>query len=316
MTLDLFGEEIEEGSACHVSVYADEIQHVRNIVTGEEWIYAGAIYEDVNQPILDDLVDRRYCISKFPDWEKHKDKNNSQVHWTALRGDHNKKFVIQRWLEYVLEDCLPTNRKFYYSVFGINVTNLNLTEFGDEQQFNNVYNRFFRAMLKYSLKKFFGRGVIVDHIYHEQGQQEKHEYFEWHTIFTLDLDEHLNFATDRVEFLPKDHKQDSRSNIIQLCDVLLGIFKDVHLGYEERSYSPLRKEILDSRFVRELLIKRIIKAPGNINSSFGYAKRFQVSLFPKTRSDPGSLLRSQDNYYDISKIQLGIEHNPNQQSLF
>ncbi len=107
-----------------------------------------------------------------------------------------------------------------------------------------------------------------------------------------------------------------RSNIIQLCDVLAGIYKDIHCGIFESKKNKNKRIILKSKIVQELLIGRIIKVPKNINSSYGYANRFHLSFFPKVNSNPNSIIRLTDNYYDVSKIDLAFEYNSNQVSLF
>ena len=310
MIVDLFGNNVEYNEVEYVNIYADEIQQVKNIVTGEEWLYTAAIYEKINKPVLPDLINYRYR-KDLQNWENYVDQNNENVHWVDIRGNKNKKYIIDRWLDYILKDCDPNKRNFNFSILGINTSNLNLDEFGENQVFNNIYNRFFRSMLQFSLKKFFNRGVVVKSIYHEDGQQSTHSYFNWHTVLKLDYDEDLNFCCDSIEFLPKSHRDDKRSNVIQLCDVLLGIFKDLHLGVE-KNYCLDKKDIISSRFTQELLIKRIIREPNNKNSSYGYSNRFHVSLFPKIKSDPGSIVRSMNNYYDISKIDLSYEYNLNQ----
>ena len=177
-------------------------------------------------------------------------------------------------------------------------------------------------MLQYSLNKFFdhvGDIVVVDNIYHERGQQEKHEYFDWHTIYRLDQNENLNFSTRNIQFLPKSHRDDQRSNILELCDVLLGIFKDVHLKPRDSFSANAKKEILDSEFTRDFLVKRLIRNPKNPNSRYKYSGRFHISLFPNRKSDPETAFRSKGHYYDVSKINLAYQHDtsdPNQYSLF
>lgn len=312
--IDLFGKIVDSKSAIYVNIYADEVWETKNICTGETWIYTGAIYERLDNPILEDLIFQRFCKNK-KNWEEKQIQNNTDIHWANIGNDANKKFIIERWLKYIHDDCLG-NRNFYFSVTGINLTNLNTDEFDSNQNLNSIYNRFFRSMIQYSLKKFFGFGVIVENIYHEQGSQENHEYFNWHTIFKLDQDENLNFKCERIKFLPKSHRENKNSNIIQLCDVLTGISKDIHCGLKESKKNKNRREILNNRIVQDLFIKRIIRKPKNTNSSYGYVNRFQISLFPKIKSSAGSIYRSMDNYYDVSKIELGIEHNFKQIKLF
>jgi hypothetical protein len=170
-------------------------------------------------------------------------------------------------------------------------------------------------MVQYSLKSFGGEGVLVSKIFHEIGPQSKHDYFDWHTISELDKDEKLNFNCQKITFLSKSHRKDKRSNILQLCDVLLGLFKDIHLGVDKFTYPDNKKKLLNSKFTKELLVKRVIKNPKNFNSSYCHAGRFHVSLFPKRKSNPNSIRRLMDNYYDIKKINLKY-YTQTQLSLF
>lgn len=313
--LDLFGEKInDEKEIIHVNIYSDEIWEVENLVTGDKWIYTVAIYENTRSPILNDLINTRYLKEK-EGWQKFKEQNDTNIHWAELRKDKNKKYIIERWLQFIQDDCI-SERKFYFSLLGINITNLNVSEFDDNQTLNSIYNRFYRSMLKSSLKKFFGKGVVVENIYHEEGSQKDHEYFNWHTILKLDEDENLNFNCREITFLPKSHKDDERSNILQLCDVLAGIYKDIHCGLKKTKNTANRIEIIDSKIIKELFIKRTIRNPKNINSSYGYANRFNISFFPKTKSNKGSIDRFGNNYYDTARIDLGIEHNHDQLKLF
>jgi hypothetical protein len=311
---DLFGDEIKAEEAIHVNIYADEIWNVENIRTKEVWMYSIAIYERVDKPILSDLINTRYCKDK-EGWEEKFTQNDTDIHWAELRGDLSKKFIIERWLEYIYNDCF-SERKFYMSFAGINLTNLNRTEFDSNQNLNSIYNRFFRSMIQYSLKKFFDKGVVVDNIFHEQGSQENHDLFDWHTIFKLDQDEHLNFNCRNIVFLPKSHRDNERSNLLQLCDVLAGILKDLHCGISKSKNSKNRETILNSKYVQELFVKRVIRKPLNRNSSYGYSNRFNLSFFPKTSSKKDSLNRLMGNYYDLSKIELTFENNIFQPSLF
>lgn len=283
-----------------VSIYADEIQEVESLITKEKWIYTAAIYERHDKNILDDLIFHRYKKQEL-NWHDYKEKNDLDIHWYGLRSAA-KKDIVTRWFKYLLSDC-QNEKKFYFSLLGINVTNLNLAEFGRAQTFNAVYNRFFRSMLKYSLKKFFSDGVLVKNIYHEEGPQQSHTHFDWHTILKLEADEKLDFDCRKIEFLPKSHRSSERSNIIQLCDVLLGLFKDLHLGVDE-TYNINKKELISSPFIQDLLIDRVIKKPGNTKSSYSYCNRFNISLFPKIKSEPGSIHRKLDNYYTLSKVDL------------
>ena len=311
--LNLFGETIPEKDAVKVRVYADEIQDIISHVTGERWLYTGAIYENVNKPILGPLLDLRYR-KDLPGWEEYRDRNDSEIHWTDIRKEAKKRDVVNRWLSYLYNDSLG-ERRFYFSILGINLTNLNTNEFGDQQVFNSIYNRFFRSMLKYCLPKYFGKGVVVEDIFHEQGPQQDHAYFDWHTIYKLDQEEDIYLEQKPVYFLPKNHRDDERSNVIQLIDVLLGIHKDLHLGVEMGQYGEIKQSILDHPFINEILIQRVIRNPLNINSKFGYVNRFNISLFPNQRTEVNSIERLKNSYYDTSKVRLEYLHQ-HQPALF
>lgn len=311
---DLFGNEIKAKEAVNVNIYADEIWDVENMVTKEKWMYSIAIYERVDKPILNDLINIRYCKDRTG-WEEKFTQNDTDIHWVELKTDQNKKFIVERWLNYIYEDCL-SERKFHMSFIGINLTNLNVEEFDSDQNLNSVYNRFFRSMIQSSLKKFFGKGVIVENIFHEQGSQENHKLFDWHTIFKLDQDKYLNFKSRKIVFLPKSHRDNKKSNMLQLCDVLAGILKDLHCGIIKSKKSKNRELILKSNIVQELFVKRIIRKPMNINSSYGYWNRFNVCFFPRLKSAKDSVERLMNNYYELSKIELAFENNPIQQKLF
>jgi hypothetical protein len=311
--LNLFGEDISEKDAVRVRIYADEIQEIASPVTGEKWIYTGAIYENVNKPILEPLLDIRYR-KDLPGWEEYRERNDSEIHWTDIRKEVKKRDVVNRWLNYLYTDSL-SERRFYFSILGINLTNLNIEEFDNRQIFNSVYNRFFRSMLKSCLPRYFGKNVVVEDIFHEQGPQQDHTYFDWHTIYKLNQEEGIYLEQKPVCFLPKNHRDDERSNVIQLIDVLLGVYKDLHLGVNPCQYGEIKQSILDHPFINEVLIQRVIRKPQNMNSKFGYVNRFNISLFPNLRTDPNSFDRLKDSYYNISNVRLEYLHQ-HQATLF
>jgi len=300
-------------NSIEMTIYADETQEVVDSISGEKWFYTCAIYELEQKPILVDLVDRRYCKDRSG-WEGYYWQNNEELHWTELGNRANKYKVADRWLNYIVDDCFK-DKKFHFSILGINLSNLNREEFDSEQNFNSMYNRFFRSMIQYCVKKFFNQQVHIQNIFHERGPQQDHGLFDWHTIRKLNEDESINLNCDRVEFLSKSHHDDKRSNILQLCDVLLGVFKDLHLGVNIETYPDGKKNIMNHKFVTDLLTERIIRNPRNINSSYAYAKRFNVSLFPKISTKPEDIERKSDSYYDVSKVRLSYEHR-NQGILF
>ena len=297
--IDLFGNEVAENQSIPVNIYADEIQNCVHSVTGEEWLYIGAVFEEVSKPILDDLKAVRYC-KNLPGWEKFVDKNNSEIHWTNMKNDANKANIADRWLSYLYDDCVVSRRKFRFAILGINMTNLNLTEFADDQRFNSVYNRFFRTLVTKALGTYYSSGVVVNQIFHEEGQQVHHDYFSWHTNYRLARDLNIQSINKEIYYLPKSHIADERSNIIQLIDMLMGMFKDLHLGVNHDTYHQRKKTLLEHKFVQEVLEQRVIKVGYNPNSSFGYHNRFSISLFPSTSTDIEDSERSKDCFYNLN----------------
>ena len=310
--LDLFGQKVVSTKPLRVNVYADEIQACVNQITNESWMYIGTTFEIIESSILLELLNQRY-LKHLKGWEMYREKNDHVIHWAEISSAEQKN-ICERWLKYTYK-----NSQFYFSIFGVNLTNLNTSEFGDKDNFNVIYNRFFRTNLSFSLKKFFGQGVIVENIYHEQGQQKDSGYFDWHTIFKLDQDENLNFKCERITFLPKSHEDNERSNVIQLTDVYLGIFKDLHLGLSNdsakgRNFLTYKKPLLE---IIEPLFRRVVEAPNNVNSSYNYVKRINISLFPKSSSNKGDIRRVLNNFYEPRQIVLSYhEQNNPQASLF
>jgi len=300
---DLFGNIIKEEELILVNIYADEIQKCKHSITGQEWVYTGAAFEVVNDPFLVDLIDARFAKDR-EGWEGFVDKNNSDIHWADVKNDANKANVALRWLDYLYADCEPSKRKFRFAILGLNMSNLNLKEFADEQQFNSIYNRFFRTMIVKALSRFFGKGVVINQILHEQGQQEDHDYFTWHTQHKLAQDFDISSVKSEIIYLPKSHKDDERSNVVQLVDMLMGIFKDLHLGVDTSTYHTRKSQLIEHRFIQEVIEQRVIRVGYNPNSRFGFSDRFDISLFPKTSSKPDDIERNLNNFYDITKEPL------------
>lgn len=313
--IDLFGNEISEKDTTLVNIYADEIQNCIHSETGQEWMYMGATFEEARRPLLDDLIAVRYCTHR-DNWRDYEAANSADIHWTEIKGDANKFHIASRWLDYLYNDCLPGNRKFRFSILGINMSNLNLDEFADEQRFNSVYNRFFRTMVMRSLQTYFGPGVVIGNIYHEEGQQEHHEYFNWHTHYRLAKDLGIPSKSSSVIFLPKSQRADVRSNNIQLIDMLMGMYKDLHLGVNHGTYSARKNDLLQHKFIQKVLEERVLKVGYNPNSRFGYHNRFSVSLFPNRSSQPQDIERNLDNFYDLKTEPLAYYAQYRTSSLF
>ena len=286
-----------------VNIYADEIQPCVHQLTKQKWMYIGAVFEDVGSDLLDRLLNARYA-KHMSGWESRVEQNDTKLHWNELKDVANKKFLAQRWLDFMLNDCGPEYRNLRFSILGINVSNLNLAEFGTEQQFSTIYNRFFRSLVFHAMSMFYGREVTVNQIYHEEGIQEQHKYFTWHTKYRLAQDLGIASINPEIEYLPKDHKKNNLSNYIQLIDMLLGMYKDLHLGVNHETYPAAKAELLEHSFISDVIEARVLRSPNNPNSSYGHHDRFNISLYARNKTDPDDIERKQDNFYDITKESL------------
>ncbi len=304
---DLFGNEHIQ-KPIHVNIYADEIFSKTCPYTKDEWFYIGLIVENLAQPLLKDIIDKRFC-GNFDKHSPYYEKNNRIIHWAEMRTADCKN-ICKRWLEYILRPD-ESSQKFYSYILGINNSKLVKKEFDTNDEFNSKYNRFFRSAVLYALKVFFpDKQVIVENIYHEQGTQQNHDYFPWHIIYKLSQnDEKISFNCKEVTFLPKDHKINEHSNIIQLCDIVLGVSTSIIHGIEKSKSSKYREELAD---IYLELFRRIIENPKNQNSRFRYYNRIIISFFPRKKTDPDDVKRLTNQFYSQRSLYY-VEQKSGQQ---
>jgi hypothetical protein len=305
---DLFGNKHNQISV-HVNIYADEVQGKPCPYTNSVWNYIGLIVEDMENPLLDDIICERF-MGNFDEHAEYYEKNNKIVHWSEIRIADTKN-ICKRWFEFILNPN-KSRRKFYSYILGLNDSHLIREEFDKEDEFNSKYNRFFRSALLYALKTFFGgRKVIVENMFHEEGQQQHHLYFPWHVIYKLEIDKAISFNCDKIIFLPKDHKKDKRSNLIQLCDVILGVSTSIIHGIKKSKNSKYREELADL-YIN--LFKRIIENPKNKNSRFEYFNRIITSFFPLERTTLDDIRRLKNQFYSKRTLYY-LEQKSGQQRL-
>ena len=239
---DFFNTEITR-APIRINIYADEIQGKRCPYTNEYWNYMGLLIENLDSPLLDDIILERFK-GNLDQESPYFEKNNKQVHWCEIRTADTKN-ICKRWFEYILDPARSESR-FNSYILGLNDTHLSKEEFDSEDEFSSKYNRFFRSAIFYAIKNYFGNDkVIIENIYHEKGQQQNNSYFPWHTIYKLKGYENISLNCTKIEFLSKDHRMDQRSNLIQLCDCVLGASTSILHGIEHSKKSYLREELID-----------------------------------------------------------------------
>lgn len=307
---DLFGNEIVE-NPIEVNIYADEIQSKDCPYTKEKWFYIGIIVEDIKNPLLEDIMRIRFC-NNFDETSPHYEKNNRIIHWVEI-DDVDTKNICKRWFEYILNPVV-SKKKFYTYILGINNSKLNKEEFGGSD-FNTRYNRFFRSAILYALKTFFpNKKIIVKNIFHEEGPQQFNEYFPWHCIYKIsEREENINFECNEISFLLKNHKEDKRSNIIQLCDAFMGACISIIHGIKKSKRSKYKEELMD--LILPLVI-RMIDNPQNINSKYSHANRIMIRFFPKHKTALNDDFKGLQNQFYTGKELYYLEKKSGQGKLF
>jgi len=310
---DLYGNEIKP-KKIELNLYADEVQEIECPYTNDKWIYIGLIVEMLDKPLLGEIISIRY-LNNFDINSPYFDKNDRVIHWAEIKSADTKN-IAKRWIKYIL-DPSKSGDKFYAYVLGINTSKLNLEEFDTENIFNSVYNRFFRSAVLYILKSAFPNDqIIVKNIFHEEGQQAHHKFFPWHCIHKIEeSEEDIIFECTEITFLPKSHREneggDKRSNLIQLCDLLLGLCVGLLHRIGTGKKNEYREELLNLFLP---LFERIIKNPKNPNSRYQYKDRIIIRFFPYEKTNLGDYRRMLNQFYTNRKI-FFIDYDPDQPEL-
>lgn len=297
MTSDLFGNEQTKPKPVSLSIYADEIKRHKNR-EDEQWFYIGILLipEEKKKLALEKLNTAR-----------HKSTYSSELHFSKLTNysyakiNNEKTCLANQWVDVLIQD--KTDKCFYFNILGINYSKINIKLFGADKRelFQNIYNRFFRTVIKSSLNYFFnGQEIIIENIYHDnENHLAKHIYFDWHCINKLNEElENVSFNTDHIVFIDSDHNKEEQfkdeSHFIQLIDLILG---SIRLGLDDTCIKDGCCEVTEKMIP---LLARILSKPGNKNSSFGYYKKYGVSFFPSLTLHSDEILDPQQRAF--SKI--------------
>jgi hypothetical protein len=292
---------VNKPKVTEVNLYADEVQEIECPDTKEKWIYIGLLVERLDNPLLEKIISIRYK-DNFDINSPYFKKNDRIIHWAEIR-DADAKNIAKRWIRLILD---PSNAdKFYGYVLGINLSKLNTEEFDNESLFNSIYNRFFRSAVLYLLKFAFPDNfIIVKNIFHEEGQQKNHKYFPWHPILKVgESEERITFECHEITFLPKSHREseggDEKSNLIQLCDLFLGLCVGLLHGIGTGKRAKYSEELADL-FLS--LFRRMIEQPENSNSRYKHKGRIMIRFFPKEKTTPDDIGRLVNQFYTERQI--------------
>jgi hypothetical protein len=293
---NLFGEGIEDKHRKNkeeilVNLYCDEIKEKECPITKNKWYYFGILILPVSieESLYQELLKARFRVDDVNKIDKNSpyySKNNRVVHFEELDAD--TYHIAKRWYDY-----LRSSGDIYFTILGVNQSKLDPTVFSKKDLFAKIYNRFFRTGVIYSLKKYFyDKKISIKYIFHEEGDQQYHEFFPWHIFYKIKTEySDIDCLNDEVCFLNKAHKDNNRGNFIQLIDVILG----ATINSFHNSTNNEHKVMLTSDFAG--LTSRLIKSPDNPNSRYckNYHKRMSISFFPEKNIDPS------DDYYEYKK---------------
>jgi len=203
-----------------LEIYSDEVWRVKLESDNSVWIYLGALFvpSDSKGDFLDELNNLR-CI-EYKDWKydkslclhpcRYHDKNNTEIHYKELHRSNARFRVAKNWVNHILRRVeVGDNKKLYINILGLNLSEMNLESFGNNDNDMVIYNRFYRTLLLSGLNYFFknyGR-VIVTKIYHNKGMQSSDKLFPWHSIREIQLStERILILGKTIDFIDSDHR--------------------------------------------------------------------------------------------------------------
>lgn len=327
-----------------LEIYADE-QIIHN------FICLGTLFLPIDKKIelLDTLINSRCLYEKNSEWywdysecpfkencreEWHK-LNSAEIHWSELRNKGSSaaiKKISKSWLKFLIENNKKDKNIIYFNILYLDLNKLELKKFGTEKIHENIYNKFFRTVLKTGINFFFGMfdNIIIKKVYHDVASVRKHKYFPYLNLWKLESDllPKVTIEDYNIIFLDSNHKNYlqkggnfvNESQLIQFIDLIIGSITQNIFCLSEDS---LKKEL--SMIIRPL-VKRLLKNPYNKNSSYHHYRKQQIQIFPKYKIEnakeklvslKGDLTENfkKDLFYTDIKLKMP-EFNPNQKTLF
>jgi len=242
------------------------------------------LYEKLNNArCLNEKVNKYgYCENEC---KFHKD-NNSEIHYAEIGKENIKYKIADKWLGILFENNLYKEESIYFNILGIIESNLDMSVFGNEKQFGNLYTRFFRTTLLRVLSMFNNYDkIIIEHIYHDTTtEMENHKYFKSSAINRINFNEllkeerRITFETSEIEFIDSDHRKSKNieSQFIQLTDLILGLTCNI---IHNDAKNPAKIKLTEKIYP---LISRILdrKKCANKNSKYNYFNKQTISFFP------------------------------------
>jgi len=268
-----------------------------------------------------------FCNECNPEWHK---QNMCEIHNVTIRkseSSNSKIKITKKWLNYLYQNRTP----IYFNILYLDLDVLNIDCFGTRKEHENIYNRFFRTVIDYGVKAFFGNyeRVIIKKVYQDNGNMKNHSYFPYLNLKKLDdmTSKNITIENAEIQFIESDHKyylgKDQtlveEAHIIQYIDLIIGTISQ-NIFY--LSNDVLKKEM--AMIVRPL-VAGLTNKPYDKNSIYNYYGKQKISFFPKEKITHSkekiidvfgniSEIFKKSQFYTNREIEMPL-YNPTQESL-
>lgn len=315
-------------SEIHLELYVDESKQREYNEALITYIMIMAIPTESKNSLYNQINNAR-CLSEeknvFSNCKnncKYHNGNNREIHYSEIRNDRVLLEIASRWIDILLKNNLYNEKNIFFNILGINETNLNFENFGNEKQYGNMYCRFFRTNILRLLRMFDKYDkIVIDRIYHDKtNEMEAHPYFKTNAIKNIQLRElmkeeaKISFSTNYIKFIDSNHNEGLpiESQFIQFVDVLLGsITNAIHNSATNINKRKLTEKIYP--LVSEILNK-------NGKQCFNCFNKQCISFFPKYKKEElqvkygelssnviDALLHSSENFENTKSLLFKID---------
>lgn len=312
----------------NVTIYCDEIKNAKlgraPFEEIEKWDYIGICIvptkniSNLAKKLNDLRCDSGNCYTNcIKSCKYHKD-NNVKVHYQKYDNTNNFK-IAERWCDVILENNNKNFSQFYMHIMGINKNKLDKSYFKEtEEKTNineNIYTRFFRTAILFSLKKFFSNydEIVIDNIFHDSGDMQYHDYFSQQIFNHIYYNEEkITSNCKKIGFIEtnKYNCLENNNTLLQFIDLFLGAtFNMLHSSSEQQNKFKISQKLSP-------VIDRCINKPNNINSR--YFNIYSMSFFPKNEIKSNATnfekeILKYNNFYTNREMKLKMK---GQMSLF
>ncbi|MEO0128515.1 MAG: DUF3800 domain-containing protein [candidate division WOR-3 bacterium] len=215
--------------------------------------------------------------------KREQNKETSEIHFNELKNKSNSQYgaktrIAIDWLNKSKQWLESNYIKFY--CFGVNKNNVKNFWTNPNSYDKNVYLRFFEIGLKSAIRWFNIEQISWCYLDKGTYDKERRKRIKWLNDYFRTSRPRYNINADNVILLDSDENKSKSelSNLIQLCDVILGTIRLSFVKTSSEAQSECVKNFIDiiEMFNCE---SKAYDCKNNI-----YYKKFCISFFP-TKSD-------------------------------